>query len=116
MKCEDILKCHQDIEHCLHGMAVSFAAHGLAGNVSIAPGHAIQIALYPEEDDPNIICCQTSIRHRDVLKKFSDVEAEAIGVAIRDRVEKSGSAILQRSGFDVRELVFICEPRQVVNS
>lgn len=113
MKCEDILKCHQDIEYCLHDMAASFAAHGLAGSVTIEPGHAIQIALYPEDDDPNIICCQTIVRHRDAAYGFSDVEVEAIAVAMCDRVEKSVSAILRRSGFDVSDLVMICEPRRV---
>jgi len=96
----------------VNDLAASFYDHGLVGNVSIAPGHAIQIALYPEEDDHNIICCQTKVRHKDAANRFRDVESEEIAIAVCDKVEKLASSILQRYGFDVTAVSFIDDVNQ----
>jgi len=109
MKYEDILKCHREIEDCLDGVAASFASQGLRGNVSVVPGHEIQISLVPEDDDENIICCCTTVLHKGQQPKFDEAVYEELGIAVCDRVERSVKSILRRHGFDVSGMAFIVD-------
>lgn len=77
MKSEDILKCHQEIKNCLNAMAKGYA------------GKQLQVALYPEDDDPSIIYCRTKLVQDKGAFQSLAVASEDVAIEVCDRVGKT---------------------------